>query len=79
MGTLSPPGVTTPTRSNGGYASAQQIPLTESSEAHEALDVILAQVFNKDASTCISALSQLDELIKDEEKVVLLGKWQSYF
>ena len=47
--------------------------ITESSEALEALDVILSQVFVKDASTCISALSQLDEFIKDEEKVVLLG------
>ena len=35
--------------------------------------MILSQVFDKDASTCISALSQLDEFIKDEEKVVLLG------
>ena len=59
----------------GGNAPSVPAPvlLTESSEAHEALDVILAQVFNKDASTCISALSQLDEFIKDEEKVVLLG------
>merc|ERR1712223_1791801 len=39
----------------------------------EALDVILAQVFSKDASACISALSQLDEFIKDDEKVALLG------
>lgn len=59
------PSSTTPTTS--------VLPLTESSEAHEALDVILAQVFNKDASTCISALSQLDEFLKDEEKVPLLG------
>lgn len=56
--TLSPPPVTN---------------LTESSEAHEALDVILAQVFNKDASACIVALSQLDEFIKDDDKVALLG------
>lgn len=47
--------------------------LVESSEAHEALDVILAQVFNKDASACIVALSQLDEFIKDDDKVPLLG------
>ena len=30
-------------------------------------------MFNKDASTCISALSQLDEFIKDDEKVPLLS------
>jgi hypothetical protein len=49
------------------------VTLSENSEAHEALDVILSQVFNKDASACISALSQLDEFIKDDEKVSLLG------
>merc|ERR1719220_1692515 len=49
------------------------VALSENSEAHEALDVILSQVFNKDASACISALSQLDEFIKDDEKVSLLG------
>merc|ERR1719189_810018 len=49
------------------------VALSENSEAHEALDVILAQVFSKDASACISALSQLDEFIKDDEKVSLLG------
>ena len=56
-----------------GSVHSPQADITESSEALEALDVILSQVFNKDASTCISALSQLDEFIKDEEKVVLLG------
>ena len=57
----------------GSIGGQAPIPLTESSEAYEALDVILAQVFNKDASACILALSQLDEFIKDDEKVVLLG------
>ena len=59
---MSPPmGSTTASGSIGGQAP---VPLTESSEAYEALDVILAQVFNKDASACILALSQLDEFIK---------------
>jgi hypothetical protein len=43
-------------------------------EAYEALDVVLAQIFNKDAQTCITALAQLDELLKDSEKVQLLGQ-----
>ena len=29
---------------------------------------------SKDATTCTSALAQLDELIKDKDKVVLLGE-----
>ena len=62
---------------NGSRGSVHSPPsssdITENSNALEALDVILSQVFDKDASTCISALSQLDEFIKDEEKVVLLG------
>merc|ERR1711971_326541 len=57
----------------GSIGGQAPVPLIESSEAHGALDVILAQVFSKDASACISALSQLDEFIKDDEKVALLG------
>ncbi len=43
-------------------------------EALEALDVTLAQIFNQDPQACIKALAELDELIKDEEKVALLGQ-----
>ncbi len=52
----------------------QQSPprLTDMQEAYEALDVVLAQIFNQDTQTCISALAQLDELMKDSEKVQLL-------
>ena len=46
--------------------------LAESSEAKEALDVVLAQAFNTDVSLGVSALLQLEELIKDEEKLVLM-------
>ena len=59
--------------SGGAVVTSPTVPLSENSEALEALDVILAQVFNKDASACISALSQLDEFIKDDEKVQMLG------
>ena len=41
-------------------------------EAYEALDVVLSQIFNQDASVCINAISQLDEIMKDKEKVMLL-------
>ena len=43
-------------------------------EAYEALDVVLAQVMNQDPTTCIGALRQLDELIKDKEKVQLMAQ-----
>ena len=42
------------------------------SEAYEALDVVLSQIFSQDSSVCINAISQLDEIMKDAEKVVLL-------
>ncbi len=48
--------------------------LTEMPEAYEALDLVLAQIFNQDTQTCISALAQLDELLKDQEKVQLIGQ-----
>ena len=50
--------------------------LTDMPEAYEALDVVLAQILNQDAGVCISALKQIDELIKDTEKVKLLGAGQ---
>ena len=49
-------------------------PLSEMPEAYEALDVVLAQVMNPDSATCIGALRQLDELIKDKEKVQLMSQ-----
>ncbi len=48
--------------------------LTDMPEAYEALDLVIAQIFNQDPQTCVSALSQLDELMKDSEKVQLLGQ-----
>jgi len=48
--------------------------LIESPEAYEALDVVLSQIMSKDATACTSALAQLDELIKDKDKVILLGE-----
>jgi len=48
--------------------------LIESPEAFEALDVVLAQIMSKDAAASTLALSQIDELIKDKEKVVLLAE-----
>jgi hypothetical protein len=32
------------------------------------------QIMSKDATACTSALAQLDELIKDKDKVILLGE-----
>eukprot|EP00095_Tigriopus_kingsejongensis_P001503 maker-scaffold1086_size63525-snap-gene-0.14 protein:Tk01503 transcript:maker-scaffold1086_size63525-snap-gene-0.14-mRNA-1 annotation:"microtubule associated protein" len=54
--------------------SQPQYPLADMPEAYEMLDVVLAQIFNQDTEVCIGALVQLDELIKDAEKVELLGK-----
>ena len=56
-----------------GAVTSPTVPLSENSEALEALDVILAQVFNKDAAACVEALGALDEFIKDEEKVQMLS------
>lgn len=50
--------------------------LTDNVEAYEALDVVLAQILNQDAAVCISALKQIDDIIKDSEKVKLLGAGQ---
>ena len=49
-------------------------PLSEMPEAYEALDVVLAQIMSQDSTTCIGALRQLDELIKDKEKVQLMSQ-----
>ena len=48
-------------------------PLGQSQEAKEALDVVFAQLFNtQDTPACLKALTELDEVIKDEGKVCLL-------
>ena len=47
--------------------------LGQSQEAKEALDVVFAQLFNtQDTPACLKALTELDEVIKDEGKVWLL-------
>ena len=51
-----------------------RVQLSEMPEAYEALDVVLAQILNQDSTTCIGALRQLDELIKDKEKVQLMAQ-----
>merc|ERR1719189_1248810 len=53
-GPISPPSSSATV--HGSIGGQAPVPLIESSEAHEALDVILAQVrvFSKDASACIS-------------------------
>jgi len=56
-----------------GAVTSPTVPLSENAEALEALDVILAQVFNKDHNACIEALGALDEFIKDDEKVQMLS------
>jgi cytoskeleton-associated protein 5 len=47
--------------------------LSEMPEAYEALDVVLAQILSQDSTTCIGALKQLEELIKDKDKVLLMS------
>lgn len=41
-------------------------------EAHQAVNATIAQIFTQDTSASISALAELDELMKDNEKVELL-------
>ncbi len=48
--------------------------LSDMPEAYEALDVVLAQIQFKESSVCLAALKQLDELIKDEDKVRLMER-----
>lgn len=47
--------------------------LMNNQEAHQAVNAVIAQIFNQDTQTSISALAQLDELMKDTDKVDLLG------
>ena len=50
------------------------IKITENPDAYDCLDVVLAKIYNQDSSACLAALKELDELIKDHEKVQLLGQ-----
>lgn len=55
-------------------ATTKTVELAEMPEAYEALDLVLSQMFNEDSETCISAMIQLDELITDKEKAILLAQ-----
>merc|ERR1719320_689013 len=47
--------------------------LIHNQEDHQAVNAVIAQIFSTDTNVSISALGQLDELMKDNEKVELLG------
>ncbi|QQP52545.1 Cytoskeleton associated protein 5 [Caligus rogercresseyi] len=70
----SPPPHTATTHggSNNYHHSSHTSPLSENSEVYEALDLIISQVFSLDIKTALNALTQLDDLIKDHEKVHLI-------
>ena len=44
-----------------------------SQEAHQAVSSVIAQVYNTDFQVSIAALGQLDKLMKDNDKVELIG------
>ena len=46
--------------------------LVGNQEAHQAVNATIAQIFTPDTTASISALAELDELMKDNEKVELL-------
>ena len=46
--------------------------LVGNQEAHQAVNATIAQIFSQDTAASISALAELDELMKDNEKVELL-------
>uniref|UniRef100_A0A0K2TDH6 Cytoskeleton associated protein 5 [Falco peregrinus] n=1 Tax=Lepeophtheirus salmonis TaxID=72036 RepID=A0A0K2TDH6_LEPSM len=54
------------------YNSIGNTPLTENNEVYEAIDLVLSQVFSLDTMTALNALTQLDDVIKDSEKVKLI-------
>jgi len=56
---------------NGGSANTEG--LLANPEAYQAVNGVIAQVFNTDTQTSITALSQLDELMKHSDKVELLA------
>ena len=47
--------------------------LMRSQEAHQAVSSVIAQVYNTDFQVSIAALGQLDKLMKDNDKVELIG------
>lgn len=47
--------------------------LMASQKAHQAVSSVIAQVYNTDSQVSIAALGQLDELMKDNDKLELLG------
>ena len=47
--------------------------LMANQEAHQAVNAVIAQVYNQDTQVSLAALGQLDELMKDNEKVELLS------
>ena len=52
---------------NGGNRT-----LVGNQEAYQAVNATIAQIFTTDTATSISALAELDELMKDNQKVELL-------
>jgi len=60
-------GLSPDTRETGGNR------LLANQEAHQAVNAVIAQVYSTDTQVSITALSQLDELMKDNEQVELLG------
>merc|ERR550532_3079938 len=51
----------------------RQSRLLASQEAQQAVNAVIAQVYSNDTQVSLAALGQLDELMKDNEKVELLG------
>merc|ERR1719430_1754005 len=51
----------------------RQSRLLSSQEAQQAVNAVIAQVYSNDTQVSLAALGQLDELMKDNEKVELLG------
>merc|ERR1719266_1733857 len=51
----------------------RQSRLMANQEAQQAVNAVIAQVYSNDTQVSLAALGQLDELMKDNEKVELLG------
>jgi len=60
---------TSPEANNDGFGNKS---LIGNQEAYQAINATIAQIFTTDTATSISALTELDELMKDNEKVELL-------
>lgn len=69
---------TTPPSSNG-QSHQSSTSILDSPETYETLDVTLAQIINQDANTCVNALADIDELMKDKERYRLLGENYEHF